>query len=108
MNARITYGQGLFSATSADTTLKINNIDLLFHAKIKNAMKTEGKEDLVSLIKNTNIDLIIKIAHVDKEFETFCRNNPSLQQHWEELWCAYGFVLSADKGYSDDFVLLYP
>lgn len=48
------------------------------------------------LIKNQNVETIVRIAYHIENIEIFC-GRVELKEHWEKIWCAYGVALSHQK-----------
>jgi hypothetical protein len=93
MKSGITYA--ISSNLKLDAILKLQIVDLLFLQNFNAA--PEDKSEFIRYIQDNNcLDIIIRVAHADTAFETFCKTQP-LEDHWNKIFCGYGFTLTQDQ-----------
>ncbi|KTD42281.1 DUF5630 domain-containing protein [Legionella parisiensis] len=81
-----------FDFKTLNQSLKLTGQDRLFIYMFNQA----NDEDKLKLIRNQNIETIVRIAYNTQDVETFC-NCAELREYWGKIWCAYGVVLSQQK-----------
>lgn len=83
--------------------LLLTAVDKLFIDQF-DAADDETKQQIV---KRTKFDVIARISHSNLSFELFCKRI-EMKDSWEQLWCAYGVVLSAQQKLDEIVFYIHP
>ncbi|CDZ76571.1 hypothetical protein BN59_00845 [Legionella massiliensis] len=77
--------------------------DLLFSSKI-NKEVLDAQMLINELVRNNNLDSIVKLAHLNASFEEQCKSAEN-NKHWEALYAIIGYAISAPQEQAVNFLM---